>query len=338
MKIKSLQFGKAMSAALFVLLLSVAGMKNALAQTQVATLQHGDDISVFYGTNAFVEAHTAAVAGDIVTLSGGTFTPTTINKAITLRGAGCYRDSIAENYVTTIPGTVTLSISNDSVFLTVEGIFFSGQLRYWSDNLQHPSFIRCNIQNFRQYGSSSRITNAQFVNCMISECYLAGFGNTFINCVIDALKQSNVDGGSKIFYNSIIKMNMEITNMSVYNCIVSGTFSNGNCVAFNSIGIKLSNYEVFGSNPQFDCMTVTSYEDVFETYTGTFSYDESYILKEDIATGFLGNDGREIGIHGGLMPYNSRPTYMILNRCNVAGRSTIDGKLSVDIEVITEDE
>ena len=32
MKAKALQFGKAMSAALFVLLLSVAGMKNAFAQ------------------------------------------------------------------------------------------------------------------------------------------------------------------------------------------------------------------------------------------------------------------------------------------------------------------
>ena len=71
MKTKSLQFGKAMSAALFVLLLVVVGMKNALAQTQVATLQHGEEISVFYGNNAFVQAHNVAVDGDIVTLDIG---------------------------------------------------------------------------------------------------------------------------------------------------------------------------------------------------------------------------------------------------------------------------
>ena len=45
MKLNTLQFGKAMSAALFVLLLSVAGMKNALAQNQVATMQHNDTIT-----------------------------------------------------------------------------------------------------------------------------------------------------------------------------------------------------------------------------------------------------------------------------------------------------
>jgi len=47
MKTKSLQLGKAMSAALFVLLLMVAGAKNVLAQTQVATLQHGDEMTAF---------------------------------------------------------------------------------------------------------------------------------------------------------------------------------------------------------------------------------------------------------------------------------------------------
>ena len=49
MKVRSLHFGKALSAALFVLLLSLAGMKNALAQNLVATLKHGDDISFYYG-------------------------------------------------------------------------------------------------------------------------------------------------------------------------------------------------------------------------------------------------------------------------------------------------
>lgn len=346
MKAKSLQFGKAMSAALFVLLLSVVGMKNALAQTQVATLQHGDDIEVFYGMNAFVEAHTAAADGDIITLSGGTFTPpSSITKAIVLRGAGCYRDSIAGNYVTTISGTINLSIPNDSVSLTIEGVFFSGQVRYTNYALRHPYFIRCNFNNFRyngfQSGGSGNMYNAQFVNCMISNCELSGSYNTFINCVIGSLTQNNSSSGSKVFYNSFVKLSNRQNNMSVYNCIISGSSNyviSDNGIAFNSIGIQLGTYDIFGSNPQFDCMTVTSYEEVFESFTGTFSFDEPYILKEDIANGFLGNDGTQVGIHGGLMPYNPRPTYMILNRCNVAGRSTIDGKLSVDIEVITEGE
>ena len=66
--------------------------------------------------------------------------------------------------------------------------------------------------------------------------------------------------------------------------------------------------------------------------------DEQFILKDEIATGFLGGDGTQVGIYGGMLPYSNRPTYMVLKRCNVASRSTIDGKLSVDIEVVTEEE
>ena len=84
---------------------------------------------------------------------------------------------------------------------------------------------------------------------------------------------------------------------------------------------------------------VSSMSDVFETFTGggSMNYYEEYILNEDFATSFPGNDGTEVGIHGGIMPFSLNPSYMIVKRCNVAGKSTIDGKLSVDIEIDTEE-
>ena len=85
-------------------------------------------------------------------------------------------------------------------------------------------------------------------------------------------------------------------------------------------------------------MEVDDYSDVFETFNGIVSYDSIYQLKNDIATGFLGHDGTEVGIYGGLMPYSTRPHYMIIRNCNVAGRTTIDNKLSVEIELLNEDE
>ena len=114
MKVRSLQFGKAMSAALFVLLLVILGTKNALAQTQVASLQHGDDVSVYYGGNAFVEAYSVAQTGDIITLSSGTFVPCDITKAITLRGAGCAVDTEAGTNPTLFGGTITLNLSTEA--------------------------------------------------------------------------------------------------------------------------------------------------------------------------------------------------------------------------------
>ena len=41
----------------------------------MATLQHGDEVSMYYGKTALEEAYTAAAdSGDVVTLSAGRFT------------------------------------------------------------------------------------------------------------------------------------------------------------------------------------------------------------------------------------------------------------------------
>ena len=80
-------------------------------------------------------------------------------------------------------------------------------------------------------------------------------------------------------------------------------------------------------------------DEVFETFDGTIGPGnlEDYSLKESIAAECVGSDGTEVGVYGGMIPFNLRPTFMLLKHCNVAGKSTIDGKLSVDIELITEE-
>lgn len=355
MKAKALQFGKAMSAALFVLLLSVAGMKNALAQTQVATLQHGDDISVFYGTNAFVEAHTAAADGDIVTLSGGSFTATTVTKAITLRGTGVVTDTLSNTAPTIFAGSMTLNVANDSIPLQIEGILFTnndnGGVRY--SKVTNPKFTRCSFNKIDYNSSSSNyMRNAQFVNCMIQNFSFAYASNTtFINSVVWNPNNLGYIGNSRpvLLYNSIFGQansngGTYIAGVSAFNSIIirgnysSNSYSYGQeSTFFNCIGIMTGNNTPFGSAYNSSCTTYNSYAEVFESFTGTFSLEEPFILKDEIATGFLGSDGTQVGIYGGFMPYSNRPGYMVLKRCNVANRSTIDGKLSVEIEVVTEE-
>ena len=344
MKAKALQFGKAMSAVLFVLLLVVVGSKNALAQTQVATLQHGDDVSVYYGTNAFVEAHTAAETGDIITLSSGTFVPCDITKAITLRGAGCAVDTVANTNPTIFGGNIELNVADTVNFLTIEGILFTNQVNY--KTLCNPKFNRCNFTKISSVSSSYWMHNAEFVNCIINTFQFNDASNTvLINSVV--WQPSGTSGSNNVvFYNSIIKSTINTFNaLSVYNSIVINSnynIANSSCTFINCIGIHLSatgtNTGPFGHGYSSGCTTYTSYEEVFESFTGDFSLDEQFILKDEIATGFLGSDGTQVGIYGGTLPYSHRPPYMILKRCNVANKSTIDGKLSVDIEVVTEEE
>lgn len=342
MNARKLQFGKALSAALFVLLLSVVGMKNALAQTQVATLQHGDDVSAFYGGNAFVQAHTAAADGDIITLSSGTFAvPDQVTKAITLRGAGPVTDTVAGTAPTIFISTVNLNVANDSIPLIVEGILFSTTMNYYT--LVNPKFTRCNFNRI-DYWSGGNMSNAQFVNCIIKQfAFFQANGTTLINSVV--WEPSNIGQSHTVtLFNSIMGNASNVGGLSAYNSIFvrssgspqsTSTFSN--CIGINTYSGSNS-YGAFGQAYTSGCVEYTSYEDVFESFAGTFSFDEAFALKEEIATGFHGSDGTQAGIYGGPLPYSSRPGYMVLKRCNVAGRSTIDGKLSVDIEVVTEGE
>lgn len=333
MKVSFLQMRRALNVALFVLLLSVAGTKNIFAQTQLATLQHGDDLRVFYGTNAFVAAHTAAVGGDIITLSGGTFTPTTITKGITLRGAGCEFDTVANTAPTIFSSGISLDVTDAANFLNVEGIQFNCGVTF--STLNNPTFTRCYMNSWRYniYGNHS-CRNAKFFNCFVksfsSECC---FSPMFINSVV----KSFVSGGSGVSYNSIIHSASNLNDFSAFSSIIHyvGTNSHTNSTFINCIGIGSN---PFGNSQTSGCHVYDSYEDVFETFTGIFEYGDSFILKDEVATSILGINGTQVGIYGGLMPYDIRPTYMVLKRCNVGSRTTIDGKLSVDIEVIAEEE
>lgn len=346
MKTNLLKLRRVLNATLFVLLFNVVGMTNALGQTQVATLQHGDDISVFYGTNAFVEAHTAAADGDIITLSSGTFVPTNVTKAITLRGTGCAFDTITGTNPTIMGGLIVFEVNNDTIPLTVEGISFPNKVNL--NGLVNPKFTKCSFSNL---GSTATINNMNglFINCIINVYSNSRSNNTtFINSVIwDAYSITNDQ--TVVLYNSIINSS-NFSGLFAYNSIIikrGSNYPNSTCTFTNCIGILISSYAInnpFGLGYTTGCVTYMSYADVFKTFNGNFTldlffiFDSFFALKDEMATGFLGNDGTQVGIYGGYVPYGNRPSYMVLKRCNVANKSTVDGKLSIDIEVITEDE
>ena len=353
MKVRSLHFGKAISAALFVLLLSVAGMKNALAQNLVATLKHGDNLSFYYGANALVDAHEDAETGDIITLSSGSFAPTTITKAITLRGAGCMEDTISGVHPTVINDyDFTLNVGGDAEnHLTVEGIYFSSRTRV--RNLSYPKFIKCNFNEIEIYYSSNYssysngyMNNAQFNNCVINEFNFKNSTNTtFMNSVVwNAQDLGNTDR-TVLAFNSIIGLRCtHAYALSAYNSIIIGIHDGCGgsiqlkqySIAYNCIGID-NGYGTMWGVTTYNCMNVNNYSDVFETFNGNFSYEEAFILKEEIATSFLGDDGTEVGIHGGYIPYDPRPSYQIVRHYNVPKKSDNEGHLNVEIEVYTEE-
>ena len=140
--------------------------------TLVATLSHGEDITMFYGTYALRDAMNAAASGDIINLSGGAFQAVNITKGITLRGTGI--DDAAPTYIS---GDFTVNVAtDDSNRLSMEGIRCTGTITT-QGTFNSPYFVKCLFNHFRD--DNSTIKNAMLVNCKVTQ-HLSLYGNCSI--------------------------------------------------------------------------------------------------------------------------------------------------------------
>ena len=322
----------------------------------IATLNHDGEISVFYGGDALKEAHAEAQHGDAITLSSGTFKAVDITKAITLRGAGMEVDSVRNTFPTIIQGDMNIQIG-DSVKekLTIEGILHHNSYIAISGGLNNATFIKSRLFSisYNEKNDTIEYNNNRFIQCKIVRSFYINAITTayknfnFTNCLINAILNDDV---SMVFTNSIINDHYNslwypinsLNACTFHNCIIVGRHDNSGynilpstSIAYNCIGINRNNTSsIFKYIPNNTNKTVgKEYENVFKTYKGTYTDTETFELIDSIKTKYLGNDGTEVGIHGGMLPYSPTPTNPQITKCKVAPRSTADGKLSVDIEV-----
>ena len=310
------------------------------AQHQIATLKHNDSISVYYGGNAFVLAHAAAVEGDIITLSSGLFTPPdTLNKAITIRGAGFTTDTLTGKEPTLINTTVRMRVpGNDQYHLTLEGIRFSDDLKC-KETTSHAEFIRCYFKkiSYASSPSTDSITQSTFINCIIREgSYI--INSNIVNCAV-------VQSSSMIYntYRNCVAFASSVSDNFWYNCVLyNNSNAQSSITCYNCIGINTYVSNLFSSPVQNNCQNAgTSLSNIFKTFTNSSSssvlyVDETFELIDSIASIYLGSDGTQVGMHGGLFPYSSRVGDQRIGRITVSTQSNSEGKLPVAIEVISE--
>lgn len=310
----------------FLLICTILCANVLMAQEQLATLKHNDSIRVYYGADAFKQAYNAAVNGDVITLSDGIFNTTDVRKGITLRGNGACGDTSRNAMGTYFLNQFYVYNLGDSLQFSAEGIYFQS---FNASNSINIKFTRCHITSCNGNG-------IQAVNCVMpgvsgssshiniyTNCVLKSFPiySTCNNCIIQGYSSS---------YNSL-------TNMTYNNCIIRTTSSYAsltgavqNCILIGGIA---------ATSPASSGNVAMSISDVFENWNGnTITTDlEAYVLKSSVSDTIVGFDGSEVGIFGGFMPFEKwTPTYSVIKRCNVSNRTTADGKLSVDIEVVTE--
>lgn len=316
----------------FVTALILAVLPAKAQSTQVATLSHEGTITTFYSGNALKDAYAAAAEGDVITLSSGTFASVDIKKNITLRGAGMMPD---EN-PTVITGNISVYCpSSETNYLTLEGFYLNGRISfesYSSGVTKDPRFVKCQFKEFYY----SNINNMMAVNSFFKNFSASG-NNTgnFINCYL-----GEVDGNSSMqsstFTNCVFWLGNRslnyLPNCSLKNCVIgqSGNFSN----PFPASTIATYCY-YYGSilNPFENSPTSTNVVMNDMSATDIFSDTDLQILKDELQSTWLGDDGTQVGIYGGFLPFDPTPTNPQITKFNVASKTTADGKLSVDIEV-----
>lgn len=333
------------------LLLLFAAMLVAVAashaQTPTATLSHEGTVKCFYGADAFVNAVDEAADGDIINLSSGYFNGTDIDKAVSIKGAGMSADTInvIEQTIIGLDGK-SHSITNNDV--NIEGIYFLNRVELKATNIK---INKCTFKGelYQYSGTEDNILINYLYNCKClstvgrySSATLSYANLNVINCYIDAISIGQSPTYNFSFINSIIgSTSANNYYCSFINCII--IINNSNylsyinssnyvyyCVGYNQNG-TIFNHIIDYNNTN---SVVSNLSELFKTFSGTnYSEYETFELTTEAASTYLGDDGTQVGIYGGSMPFNPRVNNPYITKCTVAEKSTPQGTLSVHIEV-----
>lgn len=298
----------------------------------VATLQSGDATKMFYGYSAAKDAYEEAADGDIITLSKGNYQDFTIEKAITLRGAGAFVEGESTVFK-------NLSVKTDNAL--IEGIRVTDYMTMKGDKLQ---FLRC---FFNHFGSSNNATGVK-VDAYTNDAYIG-------DCAIRS------DNHSSFCVNAIYKnctilghgVNNPFDNSATYdNCIVRllatsqssmrrlGYFSN--CILFYYDYIKLTtpnqfyNTIIYSTKKtavddgvlQLNCVL---YQSSQEEYKNKFdSAQFPYFFSEEITL----PDGTRFVC--GVVDHKEWPAVPRVVESNIAKETDEAGHLKVQVKVSCE--
>lgn len=330
----------------------------------LATLSHEGTISTFYGASAFKEAMDKAENGDAITLSAGQYTAVNITKAITLRGAGMNmrNDSINSHEATIINGDFKIELTDsEAERLMVEGVYFASNNILYNGTMRNTLFMKTRIGKIKP--EKGTMINCTFIHCRIAKgINLSENSNaSLVNCVVFNPFNDDRPSSNFQFDNCVVCYTYDsgsygdtsgshagqVINSYYKNCAIMSVSDAGNgcpgyavpssCVALYSIACtKITNnnnlFYYMGTKNSTN-KNIAKPSIAFKSAAFSYKDNEMYELTDEAKTKYLGTDGKQVGIYGGSLPYEEDPTTPQITKCNVAAKSTADGKLSVDIEV-----
>lgn len=318
---------------LFISVIALCCTMVAWAQNEVPTaiLQSGDNVHLYKGVKAFVDAVEAADDGDVITLSQGVFDSNiNVTKSIKIYGAGFEDDPVAGTEITLINGPLYyVSLEEDTPLASVylEGLCFSNCEVILGRSKGNPTstindvtITKCkNISNVtisRDILGTMMVTNSVLgsiqggqttvvKNMWVKNCYLSGTvkeldpqSSVLVDhCIICGHYERNYVYAQIRFTNDIFASSASYSN-SNYWISHNGAGSYVDHCLYN---LK-RNGGYYGIEMHWDYGNITNctevpYDQMFSDATdAAYTPERTFELSNDE---WIGNDGTQIGILGG---------------------------------------
>lgn len=332
-----------------ILILVAIGI-SFFSNAQKVALHSSSGVQHFTGISAFVNAYNASLSGDTIYLPGGGFTaPTSIDKSLTIYGAGHYPDSTNATAKTFVIGDINLSENADGFRL--EGVEINGSLYFGSNEQVDNVMIKyCKMQDLNIQGNlTTPSSNLTFINNVFTggSFYLYNAQNTGVyNCIIQG---RILNSYGNVFENNILMYSYTgyssyYTTLGNNNTYNNNIFLNASSKYFNGIS-NIIKTNIFVETPNYSTTPIDSVNyfpisqvDIFVNQTGNvFDYTHDYHLQNPST--YPGTIGGQVGLYGGIHGYKEGavPSNPHIQLQVIAPTTTTEGLLNVQIKTAAQD-
>ena len=280
-----------------------------------AILHHDKKPTAIYDADKLSDALNAAVAGDTIYLSAGTFPTFTLEKAITIKGAGT-NTNISNGVTIDIPGNPTLTSS------LLEAVEVNGAITVKSDM---ANFLIKMVKT-----TDLQFANQLNTNALVDRCYLDKF--TITSAMTDFYVRNS-------YIRNLTSTSLKFNKCNFINCRIQGDWNKAagrfiNCelsrIGNDYLTIKSSilSYSLVYSYYNYLGVDPSSYQEkvYFDAKEGWLSVDDR------LNKGYICKDGSVVGVEGGKTPYTLTPSGPKETSSTVKV-SDSDKKLNVSITV-----
>ena len=276
-----------------------------------AILHHDKKPTAIYDADKLSDALSAAVAGDTIYLSAGTFPTFSLEKAITIKGAGT-NTKISKGVTIDIAGNPTLSSA------LLEAVEVNGPVSVKSDMTNF--LIKMVKTTELSFDNALNIPNA-----LVDRCYLDKF--TITSTMTDFYVRNT-------FITNLTSTSLKFNKCNFINCRIQGDWNNAagrfiNCELtgdHTSIKSSILSYSLVYS--RFIGVDASTYQE-----KGNVNDNDGWLSVEDRKNNrYLGNDNTVVGLEGGNTPYTLSPSGPKETSSTVKV-SDSDKKLNVSITV-----